>query len=78
MTRPKGRADVGQSCWKVRIVVGPAIIHVLSKTEPVWRQPYGASARRLDMDPINGTDHGDTIGFIDWSAVSAVTWRESQ
>jgi len=27
---------------------------------------------------ITGTEHGDTIGFIDWLEVSAASWRFAQ
>lgn len=28
-----------------------------------------------NLDIVEGTGHGDTIGYIDWSEVVAVTWR---
>ena len=62
--------------WKVRVVVHNAILHFVSSTEPqILTDPPGTSMRDvvgLDWTP---TGEGDTPGYIDWSAVSAITWR---
>lgn len=69
----KTAAEIGQ-CWKVRIVVGSAVIHALSSTEPsVSHDDEGTP--RLDWTPIEGTAHGDTVGHMSWPDVQAITWR---
>ncbi len=58
--------------YKVRVVIaGAAVLHLASATEPrlddesdVWH-----------ADWLSDPEKGDTVGLIDWSAVSAVTWR---
>lgn len=76
MTAPKRANDLNlQPCWKVRIHIrGGGVIHVLSSTEPSVIRDNG-QVERVDLDCICGSEHGDTIGFIDWSEASAVTWR---
>jgi hypothetical protein len=34
-------------------------------------------SRLAGLDLIHDTEHGDTVGFIDWPAVTAVTWRRA-
>lgn len=61
----------GDDHFKVRVVIqGAAILHLASATEP----------RRWDdgewtADWLNDPEKGDSIGFIDWHTVAAVTWR---
>lgn len=77
MPRAKSQKDIGTSGFKIRIVVDGNIIHVLSSTEPVVHLADAERISRLEWTPVLGTEHGDTIGFIRWSAVSAVSWRFS-
>jgi hypothetical protein len=47
------------------------MIHLTSSTEP-------GRIYDVAMDLMTaGTECGDTIGFIDWSVVVALTWRLS-
>ena len=71
MSKPKSATDCNlPPHWKIRIHVrGSGIIHAISATEPV------VHTVGLDWTPITGTEHGDTIGFLDWNDVSAATWR---
>ncbi len=76
MTRPKTKEEFGVDGFKVRVVVDGAIIHVLSRTEP----RVDASGRHVlgvEWDLITGTEHGDTVGFIRWESVSAISWRRA-
>lgn len=57
--------------YKVRVVLPGVILHVASKGEPE-QHPSGWHA-----DWIDDYRYGDTLGFIDWHAVVAVTWRWS-
>lgn len=65
--------------WKVRIAMrGGHAIHVLSATKPGVRTIIEGEAVIIDnvmMEPIENTEHGDTLGFIDWREVAAVSWR---
>jgi hypothetical protein len=71
MPKPKSATDSNlPPHWKIRIHIrGSGIIHAISETEP---RVHGAG---LDWTPITGTEHGDTIGHLDWSDVAAATWR---
>jgi hypothetical protein len=76
MSEPKRANDLNNMpCWKVRICMrGGPLIHLLSKTEPVVLVQDGR-IEMIVMDLITGTEHGDTLGFIDWSEIKAVSWR---
>lgn len=78
MPRAKRAKAMGLApCWKIRICMrGGTVIHALSKSEPtVVYDDYGQNITRLRFSPIRDTEHGDTIGHIDWADVSAITWR---
>lgn len=76
--KAKTAADMGFSAYKVRIVIGTALIHVLSRTVPVVRlDGVGSGIASVSMEVIEGTEHGDSIGWIQWSDVRAVTWRKA-
>lgn len=76
MTQPKRANDLNTvPCWKVRVCLkGGGMLHFLAKTEPVVVRD-GAALMDVRMDCITDTEHGDALGFIDWTSVSAVTWR---
>jgi hypothetical protein len=77
MTKAKTTETMGFACFKVRVVVGHALIHVVSSTEPiVHRAPTGEIAS-VDWNLIVDTEHGDTVGFLRWADVNAITWRPS-
>lgn len=72
MPLPKQASDRGlQPHWKVRIVFPGSIVHVASWTEPVMR------GREVQAEWVADSAYGDTIGFIDWPTVIAVTWRRA-
>lgn len=61
--------------WKVRINIARCgVTHLISRTEPkaLWEDGHISG---VDMNLITGTEYGDTIGYIDWREVVAVTWR---
>ena len=58
--------------FKVRVVLPNALLHLASWTEPVLRDVGEVAA-----DWISDPEYGDTIGFIQWDKVVAVTWRRA-
>ncbi len=62
--------------WRVRVVLPGALIHLASRSEPKVLS-YLNRVTEVHGDWIEDSDYGDTIGFIDWSAVVGVTWRWS-
>jgi hypothetical protein len=63
--------------FRVRVVFGAgAFIHLLSETEPVVTSSCGV-IENVALTLVQGTEHGDTVGFIRWSDVSCVTWRKA-
>lgn len=76
MTLPKMATEIGFDCWKVRVVVSGARLHVLSRTEPRVHS-NGDSITGVDWEPVEATEHGDSVGFIRWRDVSAITWRRA-
>lgn len=80
MPRVKTHQDLGvppeQECFKVRIAILGCVLHVLSVTEPDVIEEGGVIVD-VKMRLIVGTSAGDTIGFIRWADVSAVTWRKA-
>ena len=76
MTKPAyAPEDIGPF-WRVRVCLPGSIIHLASRTEPkVWRHCGDGPLDRVEMDLLEGTEHGDNLGFINWSAVLAVTYR---
>jgi hypothetical protein len=61
--------------YKIRVVLPGAILHLASWTEPKILDWDG---NRIETDWINDHRYGDTVGFIDWPAVLAVTWRRTE
>jgi hypothetical protein len=73
MTAPLQATDRGLSPhYKVRVVLPGAILHLASWTEPTLAPEVRGP---LVADWINDRAYGDTIGFVDWSQLVAVTWR---
>ena len=68
--------------YKVRVVIPGAILHIASWDEP-HQEPVDPHMRftgpkKWVADWIKDGEYGDTIGFIDWSEVRAITWRWSE
>jgi hypothetical protein len=65
--------------WKVRLVIRGALIHAASRTEPQIESVtvLGTVERVVHGDWIEHPDYGDTIGYVDWRELSAVSWRYS-
>ena len=67
-----------QPHYKVRLVHPGAILHLASWHEPETRLDAIDAAQIVDADWIADPRYGDTIGFIDWDKVIALTWRYSE
>jgi hypothetical protein len=73
MTKPKQASTNGLTPhYKVRIVLPGVLLHVASWTEPCLPADHRAP---VVADWITDPAYGDTIGFIAWDHVIAVTWR---
>lgn len=64
--------------YKVRVSMGGSLIHLASTDEPQFFGGEGLHDEEWHADWIEDPDYGDTIGWIDWSAISAITWRYSK
>lgn len=77
MTAVKTATERGlEPHYKVRVVLPGAIIHLASMGEPkpIWED---GQLYTVVGDWLEGHDYGDTIGYIHWPNVIAVTWRWS-
>jgi len=75
MTKSKKTDPLPSPCWRVRLFMrGGGVIHLLSHIEPEVEHSCGQIVHII-FDPINSSEHSDTIGFIDWKEVAAVSWR---
>jgi hypothetical protein len=64
--------------WRVRVCLPGSIVHLTSLTEPdvhMFNGRIHSVTRELVTDTPGS---GDTIGFIDWPAVIALTWRPAK
>ena len=87
MTKPIKASERGlKPHYKVRIVLPGAILHLASWAEPTLHHTWKRGAVtvssadgpvHVEADWIDDPAYGDTIGFVDWSEASAVTWRFS-
>jgi hypothetical protein len=67
--------DPAPALWRVRVCLPGSIIHLTSLTEPVVHMRDGRIGD-VDMELVTSApESGDTIGFIDWPVVVALTWR---
>jgi hypothetical protein len=64
--------------YKVRVVLPGVCLHLASKDEPKIRRHYDGGGGHWDADWIDDPRYGDTVGFIDWASVVAITWRRSE
>jgi hypothetical protein len=80
MTKPIKAQEQGlQPHYKVRVVIPGAVLHLAARTEPeVKVDGYGALQHVKADWYVNDPGYGDTAGYIDWTAVRAVTWRWSE
>lgn len=63
--------------WKVRIVMRSAgVLHFASSSEPQLVEDSYDGTRSARWDPIGHPAYGDTLGFINWHDVAAVSWRK--
>jgi hypothetical protein len=60
--------------WKVRLTMPGSIIHLLSRSRPRVVIIDGR-VHNCEMDLIQDTDEGDTLGFVHWPSVIGVAWR---
>jgi hypothetical protein len=61
--------------WRVRVCLPGSIIHLTSLTEPEVHM-FNGRVHSVRMELVTAApDSGDTVGFIDWPAVVALTWR---
>jgi hypothetical protein len=71
MTKPLDAGTRGlQPYYKVRIALHGGVFHLASRSKPE-RDDNGA----WHADWIDDSRCGDTPGWIDWSAVTAIVWR---
>jgi hypothetical protein len=63
--------------WRIRVCPPGSILHLASSTEPVVELDEHGRIKNVVLTPLAEGDHGDTVGFIDWPAVMAVTWRRA-
>ena len=69
MASPK--RSLAQPHWKVRFAVrGCGFIHCASSAEPRY-----TTHGEVVWTPIEGTEYGDTLGFVMQSDLAAVSWR---
>lgn len=60
--------------YRVRITIPGALIHLAALHEPRVTTEDG-HVTNVDADWID--ELGDTIGYIDWTHVVAITWRRA-
>lgn len=62
--------------WKLRVVMPGAILHLASWDEPRLERDDDGRIVGVHADLI-ADGRADTLGYIDWTAVKAVTWRRA-
>jgi hypothetical protein len=73
MTKPISASEQGlKPYYRVRVVPPNALLHLTSWTEPKIDQDLPT---RLEGDWIDDHQYRDTIGLINWEAITAITWR---
>jgi len=77
MTKPITATEQGlEPHWKLRVVLPGALLHLASSTEPEI-YPDSGGLESMVADWIDDHAYGDTLGYLDWTQVIAVTWRYS-
>jgi hypothetical protein len=69
-------SEPGEAFYRVRVVLPGALFNLASRTPPVVHQKAGR-VTKVVAEWLTDPEQGDTVGFIDWTAVVAVTWRWS-
>lgn len=64
-----------QVIYKVRIFTQGGIIHTLSRMEPRI-ETSDSRIDRVYWEPVVNSEHGDSVGFVAWQEVLALTWRK--
>ena len=73
MTKPISASQLGlKPYYRVRVVLPHALPHLASWTEPKIDQDL---TTRVEGDWIDDPQYRDTIGLINWEAITAITWR---
>lgn len=62
--------------YRVQVALSDVLLHFASWSPPVLQYQMGELVD-VSADWITDSDYGDTIGYIDWTAVTDVTWRYS-
>ena len=73
MTKPISASEQGlKPHYKVQVVLPNALLHLASWTEPKIDQDL---TTRVAGDWIDDPQYRDSIGLINWEAITAITWR---
>jgi hypothetical protein len=73
MTEPISASEQGlKPHYRVRVVLPNALLHLASWTEPKIDQDL---TTRGGGDWIDDRQYRNTIGLINWEAITAITWR---
>lgn len=76
---PRARAsdkNSGTVFYRARVGWRGGVVHLASRTQPIVKLNRGRLVS-CEMDLIEDSDEGDTVGFIDWQEVTVLTWRAS-
>jgi hypothetical protein len=63
------------SFYRIRVCLPGSMIHLASATEPVLERDGSGRIAGCELTPLVGAGFGDAVGFIDWRAALAITWR---
>jgi hypothetical protein len=78
MAKAAKTENTGPAVWRVRVCLPGSIIHLTSLTEPAVHMRDGRISD-VSMELVTSApESGDTIGFIDWPVVVALTWRSTK
>ena len=73
MTKPISASQLGlKPHYRVRVVLPNPLLHLASWTEPKIDQDL---TTRVEGDWIDDHQYRDSIGLINWEAITAITWR---
>ena len=73
MTKPISTSEQGlKPHYRVWVVVSNPLLHLASWTEPKIDQDL---TTRVEGGWIDDHQYNETIGLINWEAITAITWR---